>query len=135
MKGGAVDFLEKPVSNEALREAIEAALEKDRRRQAEQAERAALQLRAQRLTPREHDVFALVVTGMLNKQVGSELGATEKTIKVHRARVMEKMGARSLAELVRMADKLGIAYSSTSTRMAPPECSSPVLAQDGKRGV
>jgi FixJ family two-component response regulator len=112
MKAGAVDFLEKPIANDILREAIEAALEQDRKRRAAQADRAVLEVRAARLTPREREVFALVVTGLLNKQVGGQLGATEKTIKVHRARVMEKMGARSLAELVRMADRLGIADAS-----------------------
>jgi FixJ family two-component response regulator len=106
MKGGAVDFLEKPVAGRDLLEAIGHALEQDRERRAARLDRAELEARAAHLTPREREVFALVVTGMLNKQVGAELGATEKTIKVHRARVMEKMGAGSLAELVRMADRL-----------------------------
>jgi RNA polymerase sigma factor (sigma-70 family) len=106
MKGGAVDFLEKPVSPERLLEAIGRALEQARRRRCESDEQAVLEARLAKLTPREREVFALVVTGRLNKQVGAELGASEKTIKVHRARVMEKMQAGSLAELVRMADKL-----------------------------
>jgi FixJ family two-component response regulator len=103
MKGGAVDFLTKPVDEGTLLGAIEQAVARtlaDRRRQARQTE---IQRRIATLTPREAAVFALVVTGMLNKQIGSELGIGEKTVKVHRARVMEKMQAGSLAELVRLA--------------------------------
>ncbi len=106
MKGGAVDFLEKPVSDEALLAAVERGLEQDRERRIRRAERALLQERLGTLTPRERDVFGLIVTGLLNKQVGARLGTTEKTVKVHRSRVMQKMGAHSLAELVRMADKI-----------------------------
>lgn len=103
MKGGAVDFLTKPVDEGTLLGAIEQAVARtlaDRRRQARQTE---IQRRIATLTPREAAVFALVVTGMLNKQIGSDLGIGEKTVKVHRARVMEKMQAGSLAELVRLA--------------------------------
>lgn len=107
MKGGALDFLEKPVSDEALLAAVAAALARDRKRRSERAERSALLTRLGTLTPRERDVFGLVVTGLLNKQVGVTLGTTEKTVKVHRSRVMQKMGAGSFAELVRMAAKLG----------------------------
>jgi FixJ family two-component response regulator len=106
MKGGAVDFLEKPVSDDALLAAVARGLEQDRERRARQAELARLQERLDTLTPRERDVFGLIVTGLLNKQVGARLGTTEKTVKVHRSRVMQKMGAHSLAELVRMADKI-----------------------------
>jgi FixJ family two-component response regulator len=106
MKGGAVDFLEKPVSDDTLLAAVARGLEQDRERRARQAERAQLQERLDTLTPRERDVFGLIVTGLLNKQVGARLGTTEKTVKVHRSRVMQKMGAHSLAELVRMADKI-----------------------------
>ena len=108
MKGGAVDFLEKPIDVGTLSDAIRGALERDGRRRADLAVRTELEGRARTLTPREREVFALVVSGLLNKQVGAELGATEKTIKVHRARIMEKMQAGSLAELVRMADQLGL---------------------------
>jgi len=103
MKGGAVDFLTKPVDEGTLLAAIEQAVARtlaDRRREARQTE---IQKRIATLTPREAAVFALVVTGMLNKQIGSELGIGEKTVKVHRGRVMEKMQAGSLADLVRLA--------------------------------
>ncbi|HSE02536.1 MAG TPA: response regulator [Methylomirabilota bacterium] len=105
MKGGAVDVLIKPVDRQALLGAIRQAVARtlaDRRQQARVAE---IRNRIAGLTPREAEVFALVVTGMLNKQVGAALGITEKTVKMHRARVMEKMRAGSLAELVRLADE------------------------------
>jgi FixJ family two-component response regulator len=108
MKGGAVDFLTKPVDEKVLLEAIRQAVARtqaDRRHLARVAE---VQSRIKTLTPREAGVFALVVTGMLNKQIGSELGIGEKTVKVHRARVMEKMRAGSLAELVRLSGEAGV---------------------------
>jgi len=108
MRSGAVDFLEKPVSDVDLLQAIKRALARNRERQAARREKEILDARLARLTPREHEVFALVASGLLNKQVGYHLGTTEKTIKVHRARVMEKMEADSLADLVRMAARLGI---------------------------
>jgi len=108
MKGGAVDFLDKPVSDDVLLAAVARGLEQDRERRIRKAERAELQQRLDTLTPRERDVFGLIVTGLLNKQVGARLGTTEKTVKVHRSRVMQKMGAHSLAELVRMADKISL---------------------------
>ena len=108
IQGGAVDFLEKPVEDEALLEAIRRAAERSHRQKASDAELGDLQRRYDLLTPRERQVFQLVTAGLLNKQAGADLGTTEKTIKVHRARVMFKMKADSLAELVRMADQLHI---------------------------
>lgn len=106
MKKGAVDFLTKPVNDGDLLEAIEGALVKDERSKLVQAGVNALNERAARLTPRELDVFKLVVTGMLNKQIAGELGISEKTVKVHRGRVMQKMEADSLAQLVRIAERI-----------------------------
>jgi RNA polymerase sigma factor (sigma-70 family) len=108
MKAGAVDFLEKPVDDRALVDAIHQAVERNRRARLEQAEIRQIQRRVEALSPREREVFSLLLTGMLNKQIASELGTTEKTIKVHRGRVMEKMQAGSMAELVRLAGKLGM---------------------------
>jgi FixJ family two-component response regulator len=108
IKHGAVDLLTKPVDAQDLLAAVQRALTKDLRDRAAEARLVSIQERIQMLTPRETEVFALVVTGMLNKQIASELGVGEKTIKVHRARVMEKMRAGSLAELVRLADRAGV---------------------------
>ena len=108
MKRGAVDFLEKPVDDQVLLDAIYQALEKDRGNRHKQAEAKAIQDRLTSLTPREYEVLTLIITGMINKQAASELGTTEKTIKVHRARIMEKMHCESLAQLVRLAEKAGI---------------------------
>jgi FixJ family two-component response regulator len=108
MKRGAVDFLTKPVDSRELLDAIERAVAKALAAQREHAGATDVQERLKTLTAREAQVFALVVTGMLNKQIAAELGIVEKTVKVHRARVMEKMRAGSLAELVRLADRAGI---------------------------
>jgi FixJ family two-component response regulator len=108
MKRGAVDFLEKPVDDQVLLDAIYQALEKDRENRHNQAEVKFIQDRLKSLTPREYEVFTLITTGLLNKQVAYELGTAEKTIKVHRARIMEKMHCESLAQLVRLAEKAGI---------------------------
>lgn len=108
MKAGAVDFLTKPVDDVALFHAIDQALALNAAVVAEQRARQELELRVATLTPREWEVFCLVVTGLLNKQIATRLGTTEKTIKVHRGRVMEKLEAGSLAGLVHFADTLGI---------------------------
>jgi FixJ family two-component response regulator len=108
MKGGAVDFLTKPFDVESLLDAIERALTKDVKDRGEEGRTAGVLERVKRLTARETEVFALVVTGMLNKQIAGKLGIAEKTVKVHRARVMEKMQAGSVADLVRLADRAGV---------------------------
>jgi FixJ family two-component response regulator len=108
MRAGAVDFLEKPFEDRALLDSIHRALDESRERRADRAERAVIRQRIDSLTPREYQVLGLVVTGMLNKQVAGELGAAEKTIKVHRGRIMAKMRANSVVDLVRMTEKIGI---------------------------
>ena len=110
-KAGAMDFLQKPFGDKELLDAVSRGIEKHRRLRQEQNEMKALRARLDTLTPREREVFRLVVNGMLNKQVAHELGTVEKTIKVHRGRVMEKMRAESFADLVRFAEKLGIRSS------------------------
>jgi FixJ family two-component response regulator len=109
MKAGAVDFLQKPINGEDLLEAVRAALQRDRLERAERDERRAVARRFETLTPREREVMALVVRGLLNKQIAAALGASEKTVKIHRGRVMEKMKVQSLADLVRAAEKAGLA--------------------------
>ncbi|BDG05612.1 response regulator transcription factor [Anaeromyxobacter oryzae] len=126
MKHGALDLLEKPVSSDVLLAAVAAAIERALKNEETRHRVHDLRERYRTLTPRERQVFALVTAGLLNKQVGYELGTSEKTVKVQRARVIEKMGARSLADLVRMADRLGIAASVDGApagevhRTAPP---------------
>jgi FixJ family two-component response regulator len=106
IKGGAIDFLQKPVDDEDLLVAISTALEQDHRTRDSQRHHAVLQQRVATLTPRERDVMALVTTGLLNKEIAYTLGTTEKTIKAHRAHIMQKMQAGSIAELVRMVTVL-----------------------------
>lgn len=108
MKEGAVDFLTKPVNDGELLEAISAALKKESAARAMRDEAGAIKARLAELTPREREVLEHVVSGKLNKQIAAELGTVEKTIKVHRARVMQKMGVQSLAELARIAERTGI---------------------------
>lgn len=107
MKAGAVEFLTKPFRDQALLDAVHQALEQDRRRREATAGMKDLRRRYASLTERERAVMALVVSGMLNKQAADELGTSEATVKIHRHHVMEKMGAASFADLVRMADRLG----------------------------
>jgi FixJ family two-component response regulator len=106
LKSGAVEFLTKPFRDQDLLDAIQQALERDDIAQKEQAEVADLQKRHQALTLREREVMTLVVSGRLNKQIASEIGTSEATVKVHRGNVMHKMQAASVVDLVRMADKL-----------------------------
>jgi len=106
MKAGAVDFLSKPIDEGELLAAIEGALERDRSRRTARARREVLDARFGRLTRREQEVCALVASGLLNKQIASELGTTEKTVKVHRGRVMAKLEVNSVAELVRLFDRV-----------------------------
>lgn len=108
MKRGAADFLTKPVEEETLLAAVRDALEKDRALREMREELAGIERRLASLTPREREVFERVVEGRLNKQIATELGTVEKTIKVHRASVMQKMGVRTLADLVRLAGRAGV---------------------------
>lgn len=106
MKAGAVDFLEKPFDEQALLDAVMHAINKDRRARQGLAELKAIDQCIKSLSPREHEVFVFVVKGMLNKQIAFEMGTSERTIKAHRAKVMKKMKANSLADLVRMSEKV-----------------------------
>ncbi len=113
MKSGAVDFFPKPVNGPSLLEAVRTALARSRETQKSRSERDDIRRRLAKLTSREREVLAHVVAGKLNKQIGVDLGIGEKTVKVHRGRVMKKMEVRSLADLVRLAEKAGL-------RLSPP---------------
>jgi RNA polymerase sigma factor (sigma-70 family) len=108
MKAGAVEFLTKPFREQDLLEAIQHGIAQDRETRERRAAISELQQRLDSLTPREHEVFPLVVSGLPNKQIADQLGASEKTIKVHRGQLMRKMEAESLADLVRMSERLKI---------------------------
>jgi FixJ family two-component response regulator len=108
MKGGAVDFLTKPFRDQDMLDAVVMAIERDRKRREAEKIAANLQALFETLTPREREVLALVASGLMNKQVAAEIGLAEITVKIHRGHIMKKMGARSLADLVKMAETLGI---------------------------
>jgi RNA polymerase sigma factor (sigma-70 family) len=107
MKAGAVEFLTKPFRDQDLLDAVQFGLERDRARRQREAEIGILQERLESLSTREREVVAMVVSGMLNKQIAAQIGTTENTVKVHRSRAMEKMQATSLADLVKMVERLG----------------------------
>jgi FixJ family two-component response regulator len=108
MKGGAVDFLTKPFRDQDMLDAVGAAIERDRKRRETEKHVSDLQARFETLTPREREIFAFVSSGLMNKQIAGELGLAEITVKIHRGHITRKMGAKSLAELVRQAEALGI---------------------------
>jgi len=111
MKAGAVEFLTKPFRDQDLLDAVQIALERDRTRRKQDNAVREVRVRFEALTPREQEVIGFVTAGLMNKQIAAELGVSEITVKVHRGNVMKKMGARSLADLVRMADVLGIRHT------------------------
>ena len=108
MKAGAVDFLTKPFRDQEILDAVTGALERDRKRRGEEQFDSEIRERFQSLTPREREIMALVTAGLMNKQVGGRIGISEMTVKIHRGHVMRKMGTKSLADLVLIAEKLGI---------------------------
>jgi FixJ family two-component response regulator len=115
MKSGAIDFLEKPFQDKDLFEAVQNAIEKDQSARASKNSNTKLRHKIYLLTPREYEVLTFVITGLPNKAIAVELGASEKTIKVHRGRLMHKIEASSIVELIRLADKAGIQPAITTT--------------------
>jgi FixJ family two-component response regulator len=113
MKAGAVEFLPKPFRDQDMLDAVQLALERDRNRRKNSGDAAKLKASFDTLTAREQEIMSLVTSGLMNKQIAGQLGVSEITVKVHRGSVMRKMGAKSLAELVRMADALGLRRSAT----------------------
>jgi FixJ family two-component response regulator len=108
MKGGAVDFLTKPFRDQDMLDAVTVAIERDRKRRETDKVLAILQTHFETLTPREREILALVSSGLMNKQIAAELSLAEITVKIHRGHIMKKMGAKSLADLLRKAETLGI---------------------------
>jgi FixJ family two-component response regulator len=109
MKAGAIDFLPKPFRDQDMLDAVSKAIQNDRKRRDHETAVAGLRAQYELLTPREREIMALVVAGLMNKQVAAQIGIAEITVKIHRGHIMRKMGAKSLADLVRMADVLGVA--------------------------
>jgi len=116
MKAGAVDFLTKPFRDQDMLDAVAAALERDRNRRKDERQMSDLRARLEGLTEREREVMGLVTAGLMNKQIAGELGLSEITVKIHRGHVMRKMAARSLADLVRMAELLGVRRTKSESR-------------------
>jgi FixJ family two-component response regulator len=115
MKAGAVEFLTKPIREQDLLDAVRAAIDRDRTRRKSEEKMQDLRTRFDALSAREQEVMSLVASGLMNKQVAAEIGIVEVTVKVHRHNIMKKLGAKSLADLVRMADALGLTRSSNKT--------------------
>jgi FixJ family two-component response regulator len=115
MKGGAVDFLTKPFREQDMLDAVMLAIERDRKRREAETSVSALRSLFERLTEREREIFALVAEGLMNKQIAGQIGIAEITVKIHRGRVMKKMGAKSLADLVRMAETMGFRRAKSGT--------------------
>jgi FixJ family two-component response regulator len=113
MKAGAIEFLPKPFRDQDLLDSVQLALERDKARRQQDTEVKALRSRLDSLTPREREILPLVVSGLLNKQIASVIGTSEATVKVHRSQLTRKMGAQSLADLVRIAEKIGIAIQTS----------------------